>query len=247
MAGVPDADLPIWKRAERGSRGPAPEHSRAAIAAAGVRLARTDGLAGVSMRRVAAAVGIAPASLYRYVAGREELLALMVDSVVAALDLPATPTGQGWRTDLLDIAHALRATYREHPWLLQLVVSGQIAVAMMGPALIDYTERVVAAMSELQVSGRTKMEASAMLNGVVGLFVTDETAAAGNTSPQAQAANAQYLADRVGDGEHPYLAAVLAAAPMDPAQEAARSADLFDRVVVNVMAGLLGAPPVAGS
>ena len=57
----------IWSRAERSARGPAPEHSRAEIASAGVRLADGSGLGAVTMRSVAAAIGTAPASLYRYV------------------------------------------------------------------------------------------------------------------------------------------------------------------------------------
>ncbi len=71
----------IWTRPERAARGPAPEHSRAEIAAAGVALADRRGLAAVTMRSVAAAIGAAPASLYRYVATRDELVELMADQV----------------------------------------------------------------------------------------------------------------------------------------------------------------------
>ena len=237
---MPDPDLPIWKRSERGARGPAPEHSRAAIAAAAIELAVAEGLKAVSMRRVAAAVGIAPASLYRYVANRDELIALMADACLASLDLPATPTGQGWRQDLLDIAQVLRQTYRENPWLLELSLSGQLNAALMGPAAIDYTERVVAALAEVDAPGRVKMETSAIFNGVVGLFAMDDAAAVSNTSPEAQLANAAYLAERITDGEHPYLAQILASGPPDDALARKAADDLFARVLINTMSGLLG-------
>ena len=46
-----------------------------------MRLADARGLGAVTMRSVAAAIGTAPASLYRYVATREELVELMADQV----------------------------------------------------------------------------------------------------------------------------------------------------------------------
>lgn len=240
---MPDPDLPIWKRSERGARGPAPEHSRASIAAAAVKLGDAEGLKAVSIRKVAAAVGLAPASLYRYVASRDELLALMTDACIGDLELPATPTGRGWQADLLDIGRALRRTYHEHPWLLEFVMSGQSRSALLGPAMIDYTERTIAAMAGVPASGQVKMEASAIFNGLVGLFALDERAEAGNTSPEAQLANAAYLAEQVTDGEHPYLAELLAASPPPDALARKSADDLFGRVLINTMGGLLGVVP----
>jgi AcrR family transcriptional regulator len=63
---VPDEPRTVWDRPERGSRGPAPERSRAQITAVAVALADAEGLAAVSMRRVAGELGTGPASLYRY-------------------------------------------------------------------------------------------------------------------------------------------------------------------------------------
>ena len=240
---MPDPELPIWKRSERGARGPAPEHSRASLAVAAIELADAEGLKAVSMRKVAAAVGIAPASLYRYVANRDELLALMADACLASLELPATPTGAGWRRDLLEIAQALRTAYREHPWFLELAMSGRLNAAMLGPASIDYTERVLGALAEVPASGRTKMETSAIFNGVVALFAMDEASSVSNTSPEAQLANAAFLAERVTDGRHPHLAAILAVPPPEDALARKQADDLFGRVVVNIVSGLLGVPP----
>jgi AcrR family transcriptional regulator len=83
----------IWTRPERSARGPAPEHSRAEIASAGVALADGSGLGAVTMRSVAAAIGTGPASLYRYVANRGELLELMADQ--AQGELAYDPAGPG--------------------------------------------------------------------------------------------------------------------------------------------------------
>ena len=71
----------IWARPERAAKGPAPSRSRAQIAAAAVQLADDEGLEAVSMRKVAAALGIGAASLYRYIESKDELYELMVDHV----------------------------------------------------------------------------------------------------------------------------------------------------------------------
>ena len=76
----------IWSRPERAPRGPVPEHSRAKFAVAGIVIADADGLDAVTMRSVAAAVGTGPASLYRYVGNRGELLELMADQARGELD-----------------------------------------------------------------------------------------------------------------------------------------------------------------
>jgi AcrR family transcriptional regulator len=73
----------IWERPERASRGPAPAHSREEITAAAVRLADTQGIEAVSMRAIAVELGVGAASLYRYVARKDELIELMVETLDA--------------------------------------------------------------------------------------------------------------------------------------------------------------------
>ncbi|MGW3959141.1 TetR/AcrR family transcriptional regulator [Amycolatopsis sp. NPDC005003] len=76
-----------------------PALSRESIVAAALDLVDELGSAAVSMRRVATAVDTAPASLYVYVADRQELMALAHDLAVAGVDLPADADGN-WRTRL---------------------------------------------------------------------------------------------------------------------------------------------------
>ncbi len=71
--------ISIWDIPERGSRGPKGRHDRAAVGAAAIRLADAGGLDAVTMRGVAAELGIAPMSLYNYVPTRDHLIQLMID------------------------------------------------------------------------------------------------------------------------------------------------------------------------
>jgi AcrR family transcriptional regulator len=225
------ADRPrsIWLRPERAGRGPVPEHDRSRISAAAVALADADGLGAVSMRRIASVLGTGPASLYRYVDSRDELLELMADAVAGELDLSRPPSGD-WRADLVALAHQLRDAYRRHPWLLDLV-PGRVGI---GPRAVDQLEYALAALAGVDVAGPAKLEAVAMLNGIVALAVRTELSV-GDSTASWSAAQAEFLGAVVAAGDHPHLAAALADAP--PVPEDA----LLDRILPRMLAGLLEA------
>jgi AcrR family transcriptional regulator len=105
----------IWGRPEWAGRGPVPSLSREGIAAASVALADAQGIEAVSMRTLAAELGVGAASLYRYVARKDELIDLMVDAVMGG-DLEFEIRGD-WREDLRSFAHGLRAMTLRHPWM----------------------------------------------------------------------------------------------------------------------------------
>src|SRR5580698_1911497 len=105
----------IWERPERAGHGPAPSLSRDEITATAVALADAKGIEAVSMRALAVELGVGAASLYRYVARKEELIDLMVDAVMGD-DLQFEVRGD-WRQDMRSIAHGLRAMTLRHPWM----------------------------------------------------------------------------------------------------------------------------------
>ncbi|SEM34346.1 TetR/AcrR family transcriptional regulator C-terminal domain-containing protein [Nonomuraea pusilla] len=95
------------------------ELSAARIVAAGVRIADAEGLALVTMRRVAGALGVSTMALYRHVASRGELTFRMADAVMAEARLPDPPPA-GWRRRLETAAHQFWAVFRRHPWAAEL-------------------------------------------------------------------------------------------------------------------------------
>jgi len=129
----------IWSRPERAARGPKPAHSRAEIAAACTRLADGEGLAAVSMRRVATSMATGTTSLYRYVSSKDELFDLMVDQILGSEPLP-TPTGY-WRDDLRFLAQWKRNLILHHRWLAEL--SGRPAVGPNGLRVQEWGLRAV--------------------------------------------------------------------------------------------------------
>ncbi|MEU9124387.1 TetR/AcrR family transcriptional regulator [Streptomyces sp. NPDC048506] len=215
----------IWLRPEQAAVGRPAERSRAEITKAALALADQEGLEAVSMRRVAAALGTGAASLYRYVATRDDLLDLMVDSTAGEYDLPA-PTGE-WQADLLGIAQQARQIMRRHPWLPALVITRPT----LGPRGVDLLEHVLDVLADHPAAPAAKLEAFALLNALTALFVQNELA---TTEPNSRR-QAAYLTHVAATGSHPRIAALLAAAPANPSPP-----DPFDVVLPRALAGVLG-------
>ncbi|MGB3330311.1 MAG: TetR/AcrR family transcriptional regulator [Thermomicrobiales bacterium] len=83
--------------------------------AAAIVLADRDGLDAVSMRRLAERLGVVPMALYKHVANKDDLVAGMIDAVVAAY--PSPPPEVGWREAVRGRVLAARAALQVHPWL----------------------------------------------------------------------------------------------------------------------------------
>ncbi|WP_063767447.1 TetR/AcrR family transcriptional regulator [Streptomyces sp. NRRL S-1868] len=101
-----------------GREGQAEGLDREKVTAAAVRLLDAEGLAGFSMRRLAAELGVTAMSVYWYVDRKDDLLELALDAVEGELAVPE-PAGEGadWRVQLRQVAHELRELLRRHPWV----------------------------------------------------------------------------------------------------------------------------------
>ena len=229
----------IWTRPTRAARGPAPEHSRAEIAAAGVALADASGIGAVTMRSAAAAIGTAPASLYRYVASREELVQLMANQVYGEFSFSEPGAGHPV-PDLLGLARQGLAMYRRHPWLLDVPATGNLP----GPNAVAFIERSLAALSGTDLTGPARLETVGLFSGVVRLFAQTEIGQrrTGQDTARWQESLAQYLVEITAEGQHPHLAAALTEqpAPGEPAAiDPAADEPTFDRAMTRILNGLL--------
>lgn len=103
---------------------------------AALALADAEGLDALSMRRVAAALGVEAMSLYNHVANKDALLDGMVDRVVGEIQLPAI--GGDWRAEMRRRAISAHGTLLRHPWAALLILS-RINVGPMMLRCIDAT------------------------------------------------------------------------------------------------------------
>ena len=112
-----------WGLSPRASKGPRPGLSLPQIVASAMAIASSEDLAAVSMSRVAADLGVATMSLYRYVGAKDELLTLMMDAALQGLPEAVSP-GEHWRPALARWARANLAALRQHPWVVRIPVGG---------------------------------------------------------------------------------------------------------------------------
>ncbi|WP_269858117.1 TetR/AcrR family transcriptional regulator [Streptomyces sp. RPT161] len=227
---MPQEPVTVWERPERGARGPAPERSRAQITAAAIELADAEGLAAVSMRQVAVKLATGPASLYRYLADRDELFDLMADAVAAEVDLTAPLTGDPVE-DLLVLALQSKEVHLRHPWLLDIPTEP----LRLGPNGLDYLERALRALAPAPLSEQSKLETIGLLNALVTQFARAELHA--QRSPtERQKAQATYLIKAAAEGRHPLVAQALAGQTASNADSRPQShfAPLVRRVLVGL-------------
>lgn len=111
------------------------------IVRAAIEIADADGLAELSMRRVASALGVATMSLYRHVPSRDDLTVAMIDAAIGTVGLPAHP-GRDWRASLDLCARMEWSVFKQHPWLAP---SMSLTRPQMAPNAMRLSEWVLAA------------------------------------------------------------------------------------------------------
>ncbi|GGT04910.1 GntR family transcriptional regulator [Planobispora rosea] len=107
-------------RRERRAAATGRNDERERVVRAAIVLADAQGFEAVSMRGIAVTLGMPTMSLYGLVRGKEELAALMADTVFGELELPRTPPA-GWRAHLELAARLQWRLYLRHPWLPRLM------------------------------------------------------------------------------------------------------------------------------
>ena len=209
---LPRSVAAAWRGREPGTRGRRPGLSLTAIVQAGIRVAEADGLAAVSMSRVAKELGAATMSLYRHLSAKEELLAHMVDAVLA--DAPAAPSpGAAWRPGLARWASAYLAVLRRHQWLVRIPIGGPPLM----PNQVLWFERGIACLRDTPLREAEKPSTLLLVNGFVRNQATLEAdltiaARAAGTSPaDVGAGYSALLAQLIDADRFPALHALLAA------------------------------------
>ncbi|WP_079403758.1 TetR/AcrR family transcriptional regulator [Streptomyces sp. 3211] len=171
----------LWGPHPKPARGPRPTLDLARIARAGIEIADSEGLADVSMQRVAAQLGVSKMALYRYVPGKAELVALMVDAAIGPYPTAKKAHG-GWREQLEDWARRLISVFHQHPWALEATLGPRV----MGPGELSWLERAVAALDDTGLSGAERMDAAVLLVGHVRGITQQARAAGPMGNPESQ-------------------------------------------------------------
>jgi AcrR family transcriptional regulator len=163
---------PPWQRSpRRSSRARRDPITAEAITEAAIKILDSEGLEGLSMRRVADALHTGPASLYWHVGNKDGLLDLVFDQIIGEMGVPR-PDGAHWKEQLKQIALSQRATILRHRDLVAISM-GRIP---MGPHALRYTEQVVGVLRAGGVPDDLAVSGYLLLFALVNGFTMDEMA-----------------------------------------------------------------------
>ena len=214
-AGLPSTIAAAWGLRDRPGKGPKRGLTLEQIVSAGLAVANADGLAAVSMSRVAAELGVGTMSLYRYVESKRELLELMLDAALGPAPL-AEPQAT-WRQGLSDWAWSALAGYRHNLWVVQVPLAGPPAY----PNALGWLERALSCMRATRLDESQKMSVILLLSNYVRAQATMEAQidaavrAAGLSGGEAMAGYGQLLRALLDAQRFPELSAIAEAGVMD--------------------------------
>ena len=207
---IPPSIALAWGRRQRPTRGPKPGLTLERIVATGIEVATGEGIGALSMTRVAAKLGVGTMSLYRYVASKDELLTLMVDSAVGTP--PPTPPDEDWRSGLTRWAVGVRRAYQRHPWALRVPISAP----PLGPNNVAWLENALRALRGTPLSEQQKLSTVLLVSGFVRNDVTlDLDLAAGAGGQQVMPTYARMLGALIEGGDFLALADAVASGALE--------------------------------
>jgi AcrR family transcriptional regulator len=119
--------------------GPARSMTLAEVVDAALRIADTEGLNALSMRRLADELGVGAMTLYRYVATKDELQDQLVVTVLGDLATSPDPS-LTWREQLTAVTTELHEKLRAHPGATEIILSRPLP----SPAFDRYREAILA-------------------------------------------------------------------------------------------------------
>lgn len=189
------------------ARSPAPraapgELSRDRIVRAAIEIADAEGLAALSMRRVATSLDAATMSLYRHVRSRDELVLFMIDSALGAEPFPPTPA-RTWRAGLETAARMQWRVFTLHPWLAPMM---SVTRPQLAPNALKHAEWVLGTLGPLGLSPSERLRIHVMLFSYVRGIATNLEAEAearretGMDSDEWMATQSAALVDLSGGG-----------------------------------------------
>ncbi len=224
-SGLPRGLALLWGIDDRQRRGPRPTLTIQDIGAAAVRLADAEGLAAVSMSKVASALGFTTMSLYRYVDSKDDVFLAMLDAAYGAP--PANREHRDWRAGLTWWCGANRAALVRHPWILQIPLSGP----PVAPNLAAWMEEGLAALSATGLPEQDKL--SSLL--LAEVYVRGQVQLMSAFAPTEEDDYAGRMRRVLEPDRFPHLGAALASGALEDAEG---TEDEFQFGLETVLAGI---------
>jgi AcrR family transcriptional regulator len=165
----PGAHSAVNSAARRGAK-----MTREGILAMALELVDRDGIEGLSMRRLAAALGRDPMSVYRHTPNKAALLDGVAETVLAQLHID--PNDEDWAAQLRSLARDYRRLALAHPHVVPLLVTRPLAtpLALRPPGTLRPLEDILALLTRAGFSGTDALHIYRALFGFLHGHVLNE-------------------------------------------------------------------------
>jgi TetR/AcrR family tetracycline transcriptional repressor len=145
--------------------------TRERVVAEALAVIAADGAGALSMRGLAARLGVVPGALYRHVRSKEQLWDLAADGVLAEVDTRAGPD-LSWAEQVDVLARRLRAALEDHPGIAGLLKTRD----PLGPHSLALAEAFLSALQRAGLSARaTALAFSLVYDYTLGFALSDRT------------------------------------------------------------------------
>jgi AcrR family transcriptional regulator len=145
--------------------------TRERVVAEALTVISTDGAAALSMRALAARLGVVPGAIYRHVRSKEQLLDLVVDGVLAEADTRADPA-LSWARQIKTLALRLRAVLEDHPGIAALLKTRD----PLGPHSLALAEAFLVPLQQAGLPApQTALAFSLIYDYTLGFALSDRT------------------------------------------------------------------------
>jgi AcrR family transcriptional regulator len=176
MAGQPaDADATaLWFNSPGDGESGRRALTRERLVAEALAVIAADGAQALSMRALAARLGVVPGALYRHVRGKEQLYDLALDAVLGEVDCRADPAAP-WAAQVAALAQRLRAVLEAHPGTAALLKTRD----PLTPTSLDLAEAFLAPLLAAGLPGREATQAFRLVyDYTLGFALADPTSPA---------------------------------------------------------------------
>jgi TetR/AcrR family tetracycline transcriptional repressor len=171
QAAVSPGDHELWFSPPDGEEIRRRALTRERVVAEALAVIATDGAAALSMRGLAARLGVVPGALYRHVRSKEQLCDLAVDGVLAEIGTQVDGA-LAWPDRIKALARRLRAVLENHPGIAALLKTRD----PLGPHSLSLAEAFLAALQEAGLPARETAQAfSLVYDYTLGFALSDRT------------------------------------------------------------------------
>ena len=145
--------------------------TRERVVAEALAVIAADGAGSLSMRALAARLGVVPGALYRHVRSKDQLCDLAVDGVLAEVDTRAD-RALGWAEQVKVLARRLRAALENHPGIAALLKTRD----PLGPHSLALAEAFLTPLQDAGLPARATAQAfSLVYDYTLGFALSDRT------------------------------------------------------------------------